>query len=187
LPARDEVRKPAELKPAPNTARTELARPVRNEVKPENQREKATPKTAPANAGARGRPESKPSVVLPRETRATPEPTLQRQPAPAKSETRGANELKRSETPARSEVAEKPAGNARQRELERGKLKPEPAQPATGRRPATPPASKQVEKPATPAKEKPVVRKRGEAKKKPEDQKTEQETPQPATPPRHSQ
>src|SRR6185436_17636192 len=134
LPARDEVRKPAELKPAPNAARPEVARLARNDVKPEIRNEKGTPETVSTNAEGRGRPGSKPSLVLPSEKRAAPESTLQRQAPSAKSEIRGANELKRSETPARSEAADKPAVNARHRERERGELKPETAQPATGRK-----------------------------------------------------
>jgi hypothetical protein len=76
-------------------------------------------------------------------------------------------------------------GNARQRELERGKIKPQTEQPAAARKATTPPAGKQIEKPATSAKEKPAARKRGDAKKKPDEKKKgeEQETPRPAAPP----
>jgi len=101
-----------------------------------------------------------------------------------KNEVRGAGELKPTGTPARPEAASA-VGNTRQRELERGKTKPETEQPAAARNPTPRPAGKQVEKPATPAKEKPAARKRGEAKKKADDKKKgeEQETPRPAAPP----
>src|SRR5207245_2957832 len=130
-----------------------------------------------------GRQQAKPSV-LPRETR-PPSETTQQRPLPArKNEARGAGELKPNGPPTRPEAATA-LGNARQRELERGKIKPETEQPAAARKPTTRPASQQVEKPATPVKEKPAARKRGEAKKKSDEKKKgeEQEAPRPAAPP----
>src|SRR5439155_9532106 len=132
---------------------------------------------------AKGRQEAKPSV-LPRETRPPSQTTQQRQPPARKNEVRGAGELKPTRTPARPEAASA-VGNARQRELERGKIKPETEQPASARKPTQPTAGKLAEKPATPVKEKPATRRRGEAKKKADDKKKgeEQETPRPAAPP----
>jgi hypothetical protein len=180
---RNESRKPAEQKPTPNFARPEAQEPVRNEGRPETKGEKARSGTAPADAEAKGRQEAKPSV-LPRETRPPSEASQQRQLPARKNEVRSAGELKPTGTPARPEAAGA-VGNARQRELERGKIKSETEQPAAARKPTQPTAGKQVEKPAAPAKEKPAARKRGEAKKKMDDKKKgeEQETPRPAAPP----
>jgi len=180
---RNEVRNPAKQQPAPNLARPEVENPVRNGGRPEIKGEKARPEAAPADAEVKGRQEAKPSV-LPRETRPPTEAVQQRQLPARKIEGRVAGELKPTGTPARPEAA-RAVGNARQRELERGKIKPETEQPDAARKPTQPTAGKLAEKPATPVKEKPATRRRGEAKKKADDKKKgeEQETPRPAAPP----
>jgi hypothetical protein len=174
---RNEVRKSADQNPAPNIARPGVETSVRTEGRPETRGEKARFESAPVDAGAKGRQEAKPSV-LPREPRPQPEAT---QPPARKNEVREASERKPAGTTTRPEAAKTP-GNARQRELERGKLKPATEQPAAARKPTQ---IKQAEKPATPAKEKPGAKKRGEATKKPDDKKKGdgQETPRPAAPP----
>jgi len=180
---RNEARKPAEQQPTPNFARPEVENRERNEARPETKGEKARSEPAPTDAEVKARQEAKPTVFR-RETRPPTEATQQRQLPARKIEVGGAGELKPIGTPARPEAA-RSVGNARQRELERGKIKPETEQPATARKPTQPTAGAQVEKPAMPVKEKPAARKRGETKKKTDDKKKgeEQETPRPAAPP----
>src|SRR6266571_5246996 len=86
---RNEVRKPAEQKPAPSIARPEVERPVRNPGSPELKGEKPGFETAPAEAHGNGRQQAKPSV-LPRETRPPSETTQQRQLPVRKNDVRGA-------------------------------------------------------------------------------------------------
>ena len=180
---RSEVRNPADHRPAPRIARPEVETPIRNEGRPEIKGDKARFESAPIDTEVKRRQEAQPSV-LPRETRPPSETTQERQLPTRKNVVRGADEPKSGGTPARSE-APRAVGNARQREMEREKIKPEAEQPAAVRRPTTPPANRQVEKSPTSAKEKTPVRKRGEAKKKADDKKKseEQETPRPAVPP----
>jgi hypothetical protein len=182
-PSRNELRKPVEQRPTQNSARPELAIPTRNQARPELKAEQPRIETAPAGAGARGRQEAKPTV-LPRETRPQSEAIPQRQLPARNNGLSGANEVKPGGPPARPEPA-RDLGNARQRSLERGKIRPETEPSAAAGKPTQPPTGRQATKPATPAKEKPGARKRGEAKQKPGDQKKgeERETPRPAAPP----
>src|SRR2546427_2269519 len=57
---RNEVRNPAEHKPAPSIARPEVERPVRNQGSPEIKNEKPGFETAPADAHGHGRQQAKP-------------------------------------------------------------------------------------------------------------------------------
>jgi hypothetical protein len=181
---RNEVRNPAEQKPAPDFARSAKAKTLHNEGRPATRDEMVRSETALADAGAKGRPESKESD-LPRGTRPPSEATQQRQPPLMKNEVRRTGELKPTGTPTRPEAAGG-VGNARQRALERGKIKPETERPTAARKPMLPPDAQQIEKPATPAREKPAVRKRGDSKKNAEEEKKkgeEPEAPRPAAPP----
>src|SRR4030095_12219906 len=105
------------------------------------------------------------------------EPVQPRQPPTRRNDVRGAVELKPAVTPAGPDST-RAVGTARQRELERGQIKPETQSAAAGR-PTRPAPSKQVEKPTTPPSEKPDVRKRGESKKKADDKKKSEESPTP--------
>jgi hypothetical protein len=180
---RREVRKPAELKVAPEIAQPGVEQSARTEGKPGARGEKTRFEGAPADADARGRQEAKTSVQ-PREIQPKSGPTQQRQVPMRNNEVRGAGEPKPAGTPTRPEGA-RAVGHTRQREIESGKLRPGTEQPAAARKPPQPPASKQVGKPTAPVKEKPGASKRGAAKKTPDEKKKGegQETPRPAAPP----
>lgn len=176
---RNEVREIEQPKSPDRATRPEAAIPGRNERKQETQ----TERTTPADAAPKGRQETKPKTTIPaRETRPDEKPSeaVTQPQAPAKrNEAREVGQTKSPDKPA-SPQGQRPVGNERQRELERGKAKPE-TQPVPTRKPTSPPATNQVEKRKGPAK--PARGKPSEEKKKGE----EEETQRPAAPPRSPQ
>jgi len=186
---RNEIREVEQPKSAGKPVRPEREIPGRNERKPETKIERVE-RATPADATPKGRPEAKPGTAIPpRETRPVekpPEAVTQPQPAANRNEAREGGQPKSPGKPARPE-GQRPAGNERHRELERGKGKPDTAQPVPARKPTPPPSTNQVERRKAPSK--PAAVKPGDARKKKDDKKKDedQESQQPAAPPKSPQ
>jgi hypothetical protein len=122
-----------------------------------------------------------------RESRQAEQPpgtTRPSSPAARRNDLRPAHEPNSQARPTQPQV-ERPVGNARQRELDRAKPRPETEQPASPSKSPQQPVGQPADKRTGPGRDKPVPTKRGIANKKTDDKKKgeAQQTPRPVAPP----